>query len=277
MPSYERIAVLGVGLIGGSIGLAARERGIAQEIVGIGRRQASLDRAVRRGAIDRASLEVDAAAGANLIIAAAPVEQIVPLVRRAAAAAPEAILTDAGSTKGEICRELSDDLADRFVGSHPLAGDHRRGPDHARGDLLVGRTVVVTPTEATPASLTEQIVEFWQAIGAKTQVMGPADHDRALAATSHLPHLVAAALASSTPETWLPLAATGWADATRIAAGDPDLWTQIFASNRESLLEALDRYDEQLDRLRNAVEKRDWQAAGDCLTHAQRIRDALGD
>ena len=277
MPPYERIAVLGVGLIGGSIGLAARQRGLAGEVVGIGRRATSLEAARRRGAVDRTSTEVAAAAGADLVIVATPVELIVPLARQAAAVAPAAILTDAGSTKEGICEALGDDLAKRFVGSHPLAGDHRRGPEHARGDLLVDRTVVVTPTDATPEALAQRIAQFWQALGAKTRVMSPADHDAALAATSHLPHLIAAALASATPEACLPLAATGWADATRIAAGDAALWTQIFAANRDCLLEALDRFDEQLDRLRNALEQRDWQAASDCLQHAQRIRDALGD
>ena len=134
----------------------------------------------------------------------------------------------------------------RFVGSHPLAGDHRTGPEHARADLFEGRTVVVTPTEHTrPAAVTE-VSGFWQSLGANVTTMTPAKHDAALAMTSHLPHLVAVALAAATPAEFLPLTASGWRDTTRIAGGDPKLWQPIFAANREHVLDALDMMSQTL-------------------------------
>lgn len=278
MSNFQRIAIIGVGLIGGSIGLAVRERGLAGEIVGIGRRKVSLDKALACQAIDQAATDLPTAVKtADLVIVATPVDRIVDAVREAAAAEPAALLTDAGSAKASICHELTAELGGRFVGSHPLAGDHRSGPEYARSDLFEGRTVIVTPSDQTPEVLVASISQFWRQLGAQVKTMPPDQHDQALAATSHLPHLTAAALAAATPSAWLDLAATGWADATRIAAGDPALWAQIFAANRGGLLAALDRFDEQLGALREAVDAENWQFVEQLLINAKRIRDALGD
>lgn len=281
MPSYQRIAIVGVGLLGGSIGKAIRQRNLAKTVLGIGRRQESLDKALEVGAIDEASLDLAAGlANADVVVVATPVEQIAGLVIAAGNAAPQALLTDAGSTKSAICETIAAEAPEflsRFVGSHPIAGGHRSGPEHADGDLLVGRKVIVTPTEATPAEATEKISKFWQSLGAETMKLSPEEHDRALAATSHLPHLVAYALAGTTPEEFLPFAAGGWGDTTRIAASDPGLWRQIFATNRPALLEALAGYEDNLSKLRSACEEQDWDALEQHLTNAQRIRNALGD
>ncbi|MDC0934865.1 prephenate dehydrogenase [Pirellulales bacterium] len=277
MPQYSRIAVIGVGLIGGSIALAARQRGLAAEVAGIGRRQSTLDVAVERGAIQTASTKIEDVAGAELVVVATPVDLVGRMVRAAGVAAPDAILTDAASTKAKICRELAPDFDGRFVGSHPLAGDHRRGPEHATGDLFEGRTVVVAPTDGTPPELTGQISDFWRGLGARVVLMAPDEHDRALAATSHLPHLVAAGLAAATPAEWLSLAATGWSDTTRIAAGDAEMWTQIFAANRECVLLALEPFDRQVRELRAALESENWDQLQRLLLDAKRTRDALGD
>ena len=274
---FQRIAIVGVGLIGGSIGLAVRERGLAGQVIGIGRRQVSLDKALACGAIEQASTDYGIAAKADLAIAATPIDSVIPAVRQLAAAAPAALLTDAASTKEAICRELAGDLGDRFIGSHPLAGDHRTGPEYARADLFSGRTVVVTPGGAGGDEAVGQVTDFWTQLGARVVTMSPADHDRALAATSHLPHLIAAALAAATPADWLELAATGWSDTTRIAAGDPSLWSQIFAANRAGLLKRLAEFDDRLQALRGAIESDDWQQVEQLLLDAKRIRDALGD
>ncbi len=287
MPASQRVAIIGVGLIGGSIGLALRQRGLAAEVVGVGRRTASLDKARARGTIDRGTTNlVDGVAEADWVVVATPVAGIVDAVLSTAQASPRATITDAGSTKAEICRavraqsaqsEPPISLRGRFVGSHPLAGDHRTGPDHARADLFDGRTVVVTPEDDTPPGLVERAKEFWESLGAHVELLSPEEHDRALAATSHLPHLVAAALADATPEEWLRLAATGWADATRIAAGDPGLWTQIFSQNRTAVLDALRRFEFKLAALADAIDQDDPAAVTAHLQEAKRIRDALGD
>lgn len=281
MPSYQRIAIVGVGLLGGSIGKAVRQRKLAETVVGVGRRQESLDKALEVGAINEASLDLESGvSGADLVIVATPVEQIAELAIAAGKAAPEALLTDAGSTKSSICQAIAaevPEISQRFVGSHPIAGGHRSGPEHADGDLLVDRKVIVTPTAEAPEETTDTVSQFWQSLGAETMQLSPEDHDQALAATSHLPHLVAYALAGTTPEEYLPFAAGGWGDTTRIAASDPGLWRQIFATNRPALLEALAGYEDVLSSLRTACEQQDWDALEQHLTKAQRIRNALGD
>jgi prephenate dehydrogenase len=287
MPASPRVAIVGVGLIGGSIGLALRERGLASEVVGVGRRAGSLEKALAHGAIDRGTTNlVDGVAEADWVVVATPVAGIADAVLSAARMAPRATITDAGSTKAAICRDIRAQSAQseppvslrgRFVGSHPLAGDHRTGPEHARSDLFAHRTVVVTPEDDTPQGLVERVREFWESLDAHVELLSPEEHDRALAATSHLPHLVAAALAGATPDEWLRLAATGWADATRIAAGDAGLWTQIFSQNRAAVLDALRRFEHKLAALAQAIDADDVATVNTQLQEAKRIRDALGD
>ncbi|HEX6963528.1 MAG TPA: prephenate dehydrogenase [Lacipirellula sp.] len=289
-----RVAIVGVGLIGGSIGLALRERGLAEEVIGVGRRAASLELAQQRGAVDRTTTNlVSGVAEADLVVVTTPVETIVDTVRAVSAAAPRATITDAGSTKAQICHELGqppqlDHLAPgeldrpgptrpKFVGSHPIAGDHRTGPGHARANLFDDRVVVVTPEDHTPPGLVERVKEFWESLGAEVVLLSPEEHDRALAATSHLPHLIAAALAAATPEEWLRLAGTGWGDTTRIAAGDPQLWTQIFSQNRAAVLDALRRFEHQLAAFDESLDEGDPATLALRLQEAKRIRDALGD
>ena len=281
MPAYSQVVIVGVGLIGGSIGLALRERGLAGQIVGVGRRQASLDQALDCGTISRGTLDLaEGVAQADLVVVATPVESVAADVERVLAAAPEnALVTDAGSTKVKICEAVGSLAANnqRFVGSHPLAGDHRSGPEFARADLFNNKTVVITPVETTPDSTTTRAEEFWQVLGARTQRMAPEQHDQALAVTSHLPHLVASALAACTPEQWLSLAATGWADTTRIAAADPSLWTQIFAQNTVDLVAALDLLMEKLQDARTNLLTDQQQPVEQFLQQAKRTRDALGN
>jgi prephenate dehydrogenase len=287
MAEYDTVAIVGVGLIGGSIGLALRERKLAHNIVGVGRRQANLDVARQVGAIDHGVTSLATGVSqAQLIVICTPVDTIAEKVIQAAAACPAAsLITDAGSTKETIVSAADAGLAGRrsgprFVGSHPLAGDHRTGAAHARGDLFDGRTVVVTPTQLTrPAAVTE-VSGFWQSLGAEVHTMTPAEHDAALAATSHLPHLVATALAAATPRELLPLAASGWRDTTRVAGGDPKLWQPIFAANRQHVLEALEKLNNALENIHDALEQGDYETFNSILEAAAKVkrdRDALGD
>ncbi len=282
MPAYRTVAIVGVGLIGGSIGLALRQRKLAARVVGVGRRQTSLDKALACGAIDHGTTDFEAGLDeAEVVIVATPVASVADDVCRATAAAAEgAFVTDVGSIKGAICSAVessSTAVGDRFVGSHPLAGDHRSGPEHARADLLEDKVVVVTPTSQTPDKTLDRVVEFWEALGARVQRMSPEQHDRALATTSHLPHLVASALAAGTPEEWLPLAATGWADTTRVAAADPELWGSIFAQNRQAVSASLAGLIDQLTQMQTALHEENWTQIHETLQQAKRIRDALGN
>ena len=280
---YRRVAVVGVGVIGGSIGLALRQRRLAVEVIGIGRREASLRVARDVGAVDQTTTDLAAGvADAELIVVCTPVRTIVEIVGRVAAACPDgALITDAGSTKAHIVAKVSEQLAAAraacaFVGSHPLAGDHRTGPAFARADLLTQRTVVITPTEQTHPEAVGAIRLFWQGLGAVVREMTPLEHDQALAITSHLPHLVAFALAGSTPESMGPLASSGWRDTTRVASADPELWQQIFATNKDPLLAAVNQFDALLTTLRQAIAADDDRQLLELLQQAKQTRDALG-
>lgn len=280
MQRFENVAIVGVGLIGASIGLALRERGLAGRVIGIGRRPTTLEVARERGAVTETTTDLkQGVAEAELVVVCTPVATIVETVEQVAAASPAScLITDAGSTKGEIVAAL-DHLSDkgpRFVGSHPLAGGENSGPQHGRADLLVGRVVVLTPAEKTRPEDLQTLEQFWCALGARVVSLSPAEHDEALATTSHLPHLVAAAIAGSTPKQYAALVATGWLDTTRIAAGDAELWQQILLGNRDHVLKSLDRFEALLTEMREAIENVDQNRLKTLLLKAKRTRDALG-
>jgi prephenate dehydrogenase len=287
MAEFEKVAILGVGLIGGSIGLALRERKLAKEVVGIGRRESALAKANELGAIDRGTTSLaQGVADAEIVVVATPVDTVAEFVLKVSEVCSQrTTITDAGSTKETIVTAVERGLTGRrdgpwFIGSHPIAGDHRTGVEFARAELFDGRKTVVTPTAHSHRASTLDVERFWRSLGADVVTMSPAEHDAALAATSHLPHLVAYALAFATPNELLPLAASGWRDTTRIAGSDPNLWRPIFAANRAHVLEALDRFTEVVALVRESLETGDDQELYGILERAQRTkshRDALGD
>ncbi|MBX3415053.1 MAG: prephenate dehydrogenase/arogenate dehydrogenase family protein [Pirellulales bacterium] len=280
MSTWNSVAIVGVGLIGGSIGLALRHRRLADRVVGIGRREESLRVAKSRGAVTATTTSLaTGVADAELVIVCTPVEQIAEHVRQTAEHCPSgALVTDAGSTKASIVGQLGGDLGRdvRFVGSHPLAGGEKSGPGEADADLFVQRVVVVTPDRHTRPQDREAISQFWTSLGARVVEMSPQAHDSAVATTSHLPHVVAAALAAAVPEENFAISAGGLRDTTRIAAGDVELWTQILLDNREPVLAALDAFDRSLAAFRAALEARDREQLKQALNQAKRKRDALG-
>jgi len=239
----RELAIVGVGLLGGSVAKGARLGGLARRIVGVGRNADRLRPAVDDGTLDLAVTDLDAGVReAEVIVLAAPVLAIEGLLERVWRAAPAgALVTDVGSTKRHIVRSAERLAAARplaFVGSHPMAGSEQAGYRVARADLFRGATVVVTPTEATELAALKKTTEFWEALGARVTALDPETHDRTVAAISHLPHLIACALvdgAERVEPAALELAARGFRDTTRIAAGDPDMWTEIFLANRDAL------------------------------------------
>jgi prephenate dehydrogenase len=280
MKRWNTVAIVGVGLIGGSIGLALRKRGLAGRVIGIGRRTASLQKAKRRETVDTTTTNVErGVAEADVVVVCTPVSTIVDVVECAAEHSPESsVITDAGSTKGRIVERIEKSCAASlaFVGSHPLAGGEKHGPEHAREDLLDGRLVIVTPTDHTPAAALKTVETFWKSLGARVLRMSPQDHDAAVAEISHLPHLVASALAAMTAEEHLPLAASGWRDTTRVAAGDVELWEQIIDENRGHVLKSLDKFAKVLVELRAAVKSGDQARLVEILQAGKRARDAVG-
>lgn len=276
----DTLTIVGVGLIGGSIGRAAKQRGLARHVLGVGRQQASLDQALACGAIDEASLDLPATVQrADVAVFCTPVTQIAAQVLTVARGCrPGTLLTDAGSTKAAIVGAVDGQLPGgvAFVGSHPLAGSEKRGPQFADAALFQDRVTVVTPTPATDAAAVKQTVAFWEALGSRVVRMTPNDHDRALALTSHLPHLVASALTGLLPAALYDLTATGFRDTTRVAAGDPSLWTGIFLQNRDAMLDALGQLQDRLLEIKMALAAGDSAAMDRFLDQAKRIRDALG-
>jgi prephenate dehydrogenase len=273
------LTIVGVGLIGGSIGLAARRRGVAARVLGVGRQQASLDQARTRHAIDEGILDLAAAARqSDLVVFCSPVDCIAGQVLAAAPECrPGTLLTDAGSTKAAIVAGIEGRLPPgvAFVGGHPLAGSEKRGPNHADANLFQDRVTILTQTPTTDPAALERLAQFWRALGAHVRIMDPEQHDRALALTSHLPHLVASALAGILPPELQELTASGFRDTTRVAAGDPVLWTGIFEQNRRAVLGALRTFGQRLSEYQRALERGD-RAALDCLlAQAKKVRGSL--
>jgi prephenate dehydrogenase len=275
------VAIVGVGMIGGSIGKALLGRRLADRVIGIGRNAGSLDEAKRSCAVSETSLDLAAAvADADLVVVATGVASIPRLLDEIdAAVQPGTLLTDAGSTKASIVtawEKRRTSRRGRFVGSHPLAGSHRRGPEAADGELFTGRVAVVTPASATPPADVEAIGEFWSALGATVFVMSPRQHDRIVAATSHAPHVMAAAIAAATPAAALPFTAGGWRDTTRIASGDAELWADILLDNAGPLGAALKQIATASERILTAIEAGDRRRLVTLLSRAKDARDALG-
>ncbi len=270
-PVVETLLVVGVGLIGGSFALAARERGLVRKVVGVGRTRANLELAARRGIIDVATLDwAQAGKGAALVLLAVPVNSVVPSAKKLLGCLPEgAVVTDAGSVKGTIVQEMDELLRDsglRFVGAHPIAGTERSGAGAAEADLFVGKRCVITPGATSSPEAIALVRGLWERVGMEVVEMPARVHDRILALVSHLPHMLAFALIEAAgfahTEVGSPLgfAGTSFADATRVAASPGEMWRDICLANRDELLKAIDEFIGRLNEIRRNIDEKD--AAG---------------
>jgi prephenate dehydrogenase len=280
----QRLAVLGLGLLGGSVAKAARAAGVAREIVAVGRDAARLEPARRDGTVDRVTTDVAAGVrGADAVVLAATVEAIErQLPGVAGAVDPDALVTDVGSTKAGIVAAAERLAAARpfaFVGSHPMAGSERSGYAVARADLFHGATVVVTPTDRTPPALVKNVSAFWEALGAgRVVLLDPPAHDRAVAAISHLPHLAAFALVEAVARFEpgaFEVAARGFKDTTRIAASDPEVWRTILLANRAAVAGSLAAFREALDALERLIAAGDAAGVAAAIARVKTRREAL--
>jgi prephenate dehydrogenase len=286
---FETVAVVGVGLIGGSLGLAVRQRRLARRVIAVARRPETVRRAVELGVADEGNSDLAAGAGeADLVVLCAPVLSMSALAERMAPhLKPGALVTDVGSTKAVLAREMPRRLRPDtpFVGGHPMAGSEKTGVEAAQADLFEGACYLLTPTVETPATAVERLERWVRALGAVPVRLEPEAHDRAVAGISHLPHVAAAALASAVGaepatggaelETLRQLIAGGFRSTTRIAASSPEMWRDICLTNRTALLAALTQFDTELARFRQALEAEDGAALLEAFERARRCREEL--
>lgn len=280
-----RLGLIGVGLIGGSLAAALREAEHVREVVGYGRSLSNLEDATRLGLIDAALPSPEAVArAADVVVIAAPVDSIgLVLAQIASSITPTTIVTDVGSVKRSVVDTAHEVLpADYrlFVGGHPIAGTERSGAAAARADLFRGRRVVLTPDDTTDAEAVARVQAMWAATGADVVQMSVADHDRILAASSHLPHALAYALVDmlvrmDEHRAIFDCAAGGFRDFTRIAASDPTMWRDIFLANADHVVALLRQYQDDIETLAQAIERGDTQWLVDTLARAKHARDAF--
>jgi prephenate dehydrogenase len=280
----RRLSLVGLGLLGGSVAKAARAQGLADEIVAVGRDRARLEPALREGVVDRISTSLeDGVAGADFCLLATPVATLTALLPAVWQALPaDAVLTDVGSTKAGIvsaAEALGRTRPLAFVGSHPMAGSEQSGYRVSRPDLFRGATVILTPSERTDSHAVKRVGAFWEALGGRLVILDPVTHDRATAAISHLPHLVADALVDAVVRMdprFFEVAGRGFKDTTRIAASDARVWREIFQENRAGLAEALRAFRAALDELERLLDAGDVTAIETALDRIRRTREAAG-
>jgi prephenate dehydrogenase len=263
------------------MGIALRRRGLAERVIGIGRRQVSLDKALEVGAIDECTLDLaEGVKDADLVVLATPIRAIVQLAPDIAAAMKQgAVLTEVSSTKQQVIESIRKALTERddvpFVPTHPMAGSEQHGPLAAAEDLFEASVCIFTPLPGTPASALDGMRSLWEALGARIHEMEPARHDRIVAVVSHTPHLAAAAIARTVSEKQGQFAGGGFIDTTRIASGDPRLWRDICESNPAEVCRALDALIHQLLKLRQLFETGRYDGIQQYLQDAKDKRDGI--
>jgi prephenate dehydrogenase len=264
---FQKITILGVGLLGGSIGLAARRRKLADKVAGFVRRKSSLKDCENAGAVDFATTDLLAAvSNSDLVILCTPLAQMLPIAKQFLPALKRgALVTDVGSVKAGVVRELEllvQKSGAHFVGSHPMAGAEKTGVAAARADLFENAVCVVTPTKKSNATAVRQVEQFWKSLGSCTLRLAAGEHDLLVSRSSHLPHVTAAALANlvlnpAQPKTQAALCATGFRDTTRIASGSPEMWRDIALANRKNLFRSVDAFVAELQKFQSALKSGD--------------------
>lgn len=274
------LGIAGVGLIGGSIAAAVKARGLFGRVIGFGRSAERLNAAKRAGLIDDFDIDYERHGGRlDLFVSCLPVDRIAESIRGAASRMPVgSVATDAGSVKQSLCGAVGSEPAPgvTFVGSHPLAGSEKKGFEYADAELFVGRTCVLTPC-GEPAESVERVAEFWRSLGSEVAFLSPREHDAILARTSHLPHMAAAAVAGGLADGYARFAAGGFRDTTRVASGDPDLWTGILLANREAVCDALGEFVDRCQALRKTLSDGDTESLWRLLADAKGRRETFAE
>lgn len=286
---FGRVTIAGVGLLGGSVAMAIRRFDPTVQVVGLVRDPDKGKHFVATGLLDRFTDRInDACRDSDCVVVATPVDRLAQIVIDAAKASPdECLITDVGSTKADIVRAVASEpiAVAKFVAAHPIAGGEKSGAQYASENLFDDKPVVLTPDDQTPESQLKKADAFWTAVGGRTVVMSADQHDVHLAAISHVPHLVSALVARMVPESTGAetvgaepagaLVGSGWRDITRVAAGDPEMWTAICAANRSAILSAMDRLASDLEGLTSILHAGDDQALFDWLNEAKKAKQKI--
>ena len=285
-PLFERLALIGTGLIGSSIARAARAQGVVRSIVATARSEETRERVAELGLADEVAPDnVSAVKGADLAIVSIPVGASGSVARQIGGhLKPGAIVSDVGSVKGSVVRDMAPHFPEgvHFVPAHPVAGTEYSGPDAGFAELFVDRWCILTPPEGTNPAAVDQLAAFWRALGANVEIMTPDHHDLVLAVTSHLPHLIAYTIVGTADELAqvsrsevLQFSAGGFRDFTRIAASDPTMWRDVFLANKDAVLEMLGRFNEDIATLTRAIRRGDGAALFDHFTRTRAIRKGI--
>lgn len=275
----DTLAIVGVGLLGGSLALAVKERKLARRIIGISRSAESLTIAQQRGMIDEGYLEFpQSLEHATLAVICTPVDSVVPLAITLLERFPKLVVSDVGSTKADIVAAIdrSWTYAKRFVGGHPLAGSEKSGPEHASASLFQNKLMFLTPTDFSSSSTLKLLTDFWQNLGSKVVEINAVEHDTVMAMTSHLPHVASFALAGIITEEHMPYSGTGLRSMTRLAGGDPTMWTAIAMSNRQHLQSGVNQLQQRLARFQQALENGNACELNQLFHEGRKVHHALG-
>lgn len=275
MRIFKKVTVIGTGLIGGSIALGLKRKGLAARVVGISRSRKTASLARKMRAVDFASRSLTAAKGSDLVILAAPPEVILKLAPSLSKIiGRDCIVTDAASTKEEIVNKLGS-LFKRFVGAHPLAGSEKKGIENASSQMFKNALCILTPVAKTDPEALKKVKKLWFSLGSRLAFLSPARHDEILSFVSHLPHIVSFSLMESIPPQYLRFAASGLKDATRLAASDPQLWQEIILSNKDNSLRAVAVLEKNLAKIKSALRRKDAAALNRIFKSGSGKREAL--
>lgn len=276
MRLFNKVAIIGIGLIGGSMALDIKKKRLAHQIIGVSRHKSSLIWGKKSRVIDKGSQHLSIIQDADLVVLATPVNTILKLadvivrfIRK------DCIVTDVGSTKKEIVSKLSK-IFPNYVGSHPLSGSEKRGITNAQADIFKNSLCILTPTKNTPPKVLKKIENLWNQLGARVVVLSPDTHDRILSFVSHLPHVIAFSSIGVVPDKYLKFGANGLKDTTRIALSDSRLWADIFLSNRKNIRKSIESFQDNLSRIKSAINKRDEKTLIKILKKAKAKRETLG-
>jgi prephenate dehydrogenase len=276
MKIFNKVVIIGTGLIGGSLGLALRKQRLAGQVIGLSRHQKNARLAKKIGAIDSIGSSLDAVRDADLVILATPIDTIIDFAPQIAKKIKKGcIVIDVGSTKERIVSKLSA-LIPGFLGCHPLAGSEKKGIANLQENIFKGSTCIITPALKTNHRVLNKIKLFWKKLGARVIILSPKEHDQVLAFTSHLPHAVAFSLIAAIPDKFLNISSSGLKDITRISGSDQLLWSQIFLSNRKNLLTAVSSFQTKLAALKTALKTRNIKYLTRILSSAKIKRERLG-